>query len=72
MRDIQQLKKLVAVPVSKELTTKIEAGEEEQGELENAALPADATAEMGPKIQFAQTPQVTAPVAQPVDAFFKR
>lgn len=71
MRDIQQLKKLVAVPVSRELTMKIEADEEEQGELENAALSADVAAETAPKIQVAQAPQVTAPVARQVEAFSK-
>jgi flagellar hook-length control protein FliK len=70
--DIKQPKILGAVPVSRELTQKANDSDEDLSEPENSAVPADSTtAEFAPKIQIAQAPQITASVAQPVEAFSK-
>ncbi|TSB01543.1 flagellar hook-length control protein FliK [Sphingorhabdus contaminans] len=55
----------VAMAISKDLVTQTDEGDEELAEPETAAAPADAPSDMAPKAQIA------APVAQPVEAFFK-
>lgn len=55
----------VATAISKDLVTQTDEGDEEPAEPETAAVPADAPSDMALKAQIA------APVAPPVEAFFK-
>lgn len=70
-QDVKQVTLPVTAALSKELVKSVDNSDEEPEEPENATLPADATAETAPKIQFAQAPQVAAPATQPVEAFSK-